>query len=137
MSYATRHAARRALVLESRARQLRARATPSEAAFWAALRKAALPVAFKRQVPLLGHFIADFFAPAAGVVVEVDGGVPEQRRARDARRDEKLRRAGYRVLRLPAELVLRVELIRFPGRVDKHYATSDFSLQASNEVGVS
>jgi hypothetical protein len=30
-----------------------------------------------------------------------------------------------------------VELIRCPGRVDKHYATLDFFSQASNDVGVS
>jgi very-short-patch-repair endonuclease len=40
--------------------------------------------------------------------VEVDGGyhrTAEQRRA-DARRDRRLERAGFQVLRLPAELVL-------------------------------
>jgi very-short-patch-repair endonuclease len=40
--------------------------------------------------------------------VEVDGGYHgEARRLRsDARRDRRLERAGYRVLRLPAQLVL-------------------------------
>jgi very-short-patch-repair endonuclease len=45
------------------------------------------------------------FAPAAGVAVEIDGGYHRFRCAADARRDEALRRAGYRVLRLEAELV--------------------------------
>jgi very-short-patch-repair endonuclease len=40
------------------------------------------------------------------LVVEVDGGWHSRRRRADARRDEKLRRAGYRILRLEAELVL-------------------------------
>jgi len=40
-------------------------------------------------------------------VVEVDGGCHRQRRAADARRDERLRRLGYRVVRVEAELVLR------------------------------
>ena len=55
---------------------------------------------------LLG-FIADFYAPSARLIVEVDGGYHAGRVAADARRDRKLIRAGYRVVRLPAELVMR------------------------------
>jgi very-short-patch-repair endonuclease len=49
-----------------------------------------------------------FAAPARKLIVEVDGGYHgDLRRQRaDARRDKRLQRAGYRVLRLPAELVL-------------------------------
>lgn len=59
----------------------------------------------------------DFFAPAVGLVVEVDGKWHVDRALTDARRDRRLQRAGLRVLRLPAELVLRdieraVELVR-------------------------
>ena len=57
---------------------------------------------------LLGSCIVDFYAPAAKLVVEVDGPYhtePARRRA-DARRDRKLGKAGFRVLRLPASLVL-------------------------------
>jgi len=39
--------------------------------------------------------------------VEVDGGYHERRVRADASRDQKLRRLGYRVARLDAELVLR------------------------------
>lgn len=52
--------------------------------------------------------IMDFLAPSRKLVVEVDGGYHRsaaQRRA-DARKDRRLKRAGYRVLRLSAELVL-------------------------------
>jgi very-short-patch-repair endonuclease len=48
----------------------------------------------------------DFAAPAERVVVEVDGAYHARRRAADARRDRVLRRLGYRVLRLEAQLVL-------------------------------
>jgi very-short-patch-repair endonuclease len=50
----------------------------------------------------------DFLAPARKLVVEVDGGYHGSagRQRADARRDKRLERAGYRVLRLPAELVL-------------------------------
>jgi very-short-patch-repair endonuclease len=45
------------------------------------------------------------------LVVEVDGEYHAPRRSADARRDRVLRRLGYRVLRLEAELVVRdVEL---------------------------
>jgi very-short-patch-repair endonuclease len=66
--------------------------------------RAQLGVWFRRQVPL-GRFVADFVAPAAWLVVEVDGQYHARRRVADARRDRVLRRLGYRVLRLEAELV--------------------------------
>jgi very-short-patch-repair endonuclease len=40
---------------------------------WARLRrKQILGIQFYRQKPI-GHYIADFYAPAAGLIVEVDG----------------------------------------------------------------
>jgi very-short-patch-repair endonuclease len=62
---------------------------------------------FRRQVVLAHCYIADFFATALGLIVEVDGNVHIHRRRADARRDDKLRRLGYHVLRLDAELVMR------------------------------
>jgi len=41
------------------------------------------------------------------LVVEVDGGVHHSSRAADRRRDERLRRLGYRVVRVDAALVTR------------------------------
>jgi len=49
---------------------------------------------------------ADFLAPRANLMVEVDGPCHLQRRTTDSRRDRKLARLGYRVLRLQARLVL-------------------------------
>ena len=94
-------------LLTSRARSMLHAPTPSEDALWQALRGGALGVAFKRQMPLGDRYIADFFAPSVGLVVEVDGGVHRGRRAADRRRDEWLRRHGYRVVRVEAGLVLR------------------------------
>ena len=105
-------------VLEQRARELRARETPSERALWRAIRERQVcGVHFCRQVVVAGRWICDFVAAERQVIVEVDGGYHRQRRAADARRDAGLQRAGYRVLRLDAELVLRdlpaaVELVR-------------------------
>jgi very-short-patch-repair endonuclease len=56
---------------------------------------------------LVNSYIADFFAPSVGLVVEVDGGVHRGSRSADRRRDEKLRRWGYRVVRVDAALVMR------------------------------
>lgn len=97
----------KAFLLTSRAQALRSNCTEPESALWRQLRSSQLGTPFRRQVPVAGRFIADFLAPAARVIVEVDGGYHAERRGADARRDRKLARAGYRVLRLEAELVMR------------------------------
>ena len=91
-------------LLVERARQLRSATTPTEQLLWQALRGGKLGVVFRRQVPI-GRYIADFYAPAARLVVEVDGGWHRSRRAADRRRDEWMRRRGYRVIRLSATFV--------------------------------
>ncbi len=88
------------------ARQLRSHLTDTEQLLWAGLRGGRLGVYFRRRVPI-GRFIVDFLAPSARLVVEVDGGYHASRRTADARRDEKLARLGYRILRIDAELVRR------------------------------
>jgi len=80
--------------------------TASEAALWCLLSGRKLGVAFRRQVPLDGRYVADFFAPSARLVVEVDSASHVGRATSDARRDRILARLGYRVLRLDASLVL-------------------------------
>lgn len=96
----------RSNLLVSRARNMLHAPTASEEALWQALRGGALGVAFKRQVPLGDRYIADFYAPSVRLVVEVDGGVHCGSRVADRRRDEWLRRRGYRVVRVSAAHVL-------------------------------
>jgi very-short-patch-repair endonuclease len=79
--------------------------TESEAALWRLLKGRQLGVSFKRQVPLLGY-IVDFYASQARLVVEVDGGYHAERAALDAKRQRRLERAGYRVVRVASEVVL-------------------------------
>jgi very-short-patch-repair endonuclease len=93
--------------LELQARQHRSCLTDSEARLWSALKARQLGVQFRPEVALGGRFIVDFFASSVGLVVELDGGYHARRRAADASRDRKLRRLGYRVIRLDADLVLR------------------------------
>jgi leucyl-tRNA synthetase len=107
----------RSALLEARAHGMRCSLTRSEALLWARIRGRRLGVVFRRQVPLLGRFIADFLAPAERLVIEVDGGCHGEQARADERRDAVLARAGYRVLRLDAALVMRdvetaVELVR-------------------------
>lgn len=97
---------RRRRLLEARARQHRASLNAPEERLARALAGGRLGVYFRRQV-VLGQYIVDLLAPAIRLVVEIDGRCHELRRRVDARRDEKLRRLGYHVLRVDAALVLR------------------------------
>jgi very-short-patch-repair endonuclease len=98
---------RRQLELEQYAWRNRRSLTDSEARLWEALRGRKLGVQFRRQVPLGERYVVDFAASAARLVVEVDGGCHARRRCADERRDRELGRLGWRVLRLPAALVMR------------------------------
>ena len=91
-------------LLAERAQFMRNNATEEERILWRCVAGKRLGVAFRRQF-VIGRYIVDLVAPAARLVVEVDGGWHSRRVAADAHRDGVLRRLGYRVLRLPAELV--------------------------------
>jgi very-short-patch-repair endonuclease len=93
-------------MLELRAREMRRDPTLTEARLFEAIRGVRLGVSFRRQVPVLERFIVDLLAPEIRLVVEIDGAYHRDRGPADARRDRALARAGYRVLRLDAELVL-------------------------------
>ena len=101
-----RHQLRRQQLLAERAAAMRAAPTASEAALWQAIRAGQLGCEVRRQV-VVGDFIADFVVPARRLAIEVDGSVHGGRRAADARRDRKLAKLGYRVLRLDARLIER------------------------------
>ena len=62
---------------------------------------------FRRQHPM-GRYVLDFYCPAAGLVVEVDGWGHNQgaQPARDEARDAWLRGKGLEVVRLTAAEVL-------------------------------
>jgi len=93
--------------IELFARQQRSSLTESEARLWSGLKARQLGVTFRRQVPVGGQYIADFLAPSLRLIVEVDGAYHARRRGADERRDLKLSRLGYRVVRVSAELVLK------------------------------
>jgi very-short-patch-repair endonuclease len=102
----SRHNLKFQALLAERAHFMRHNLTETEQLLWRQLAGKRLGVAFKRQVPV-DRYVVDFLAPAVKLVVEVDGAGHSLRRTADARRDRVLRRLGYRVLRLDAELVRR------------------------------
>lgn len=95
--------------LKEPSRELRKNMTDAERVLWARLRgKQLRGVQFYRQKPL-GPYIVDFYAHAAGLVIEVDGGQhyePEHAR-RDSERDRYLSEIGLLVMRFSNLHVLR------------------------------
>ncbi len=88
------------------ARGLRRVMSPPEVLLWQRLRGRPGGVKFRRQHPV-GAYVADFYAPDAQVIVEVDGLAHDGRVERDAVRDDWLRGQGFVVVRVAAADVLR------------------------------
>jgi len=79
--------------------QLRSSPTDAEIRLWSRLRRKQRDgFRFRRQQPI-GHYIVDFFCPAAKLVIEVDGGQHAALENDDARRTHWLEARGYRVVR--------------------------------------
>ncbi|MBV8472814.1 MAG: endonuclease domain-containing protein [Hyphomicrobiales bacterium] len=90
------------------ARQQRANAVNAETLIWREVRnRRCLGAKFQRQVPL-GNFIVDFICFERRLIVEIDGPSHQSDAAArsDAGRDAWLEQEGFRVLRLPNDLVI-------------------------------
>jgi type I restriction enzyme, R subunit len=89
--------------LSERARQMRKEETRAEDLVWEMLRnRRTLDLKFRRQVPI-DRYIVDFYCPEIRLIIEVDGEVhnrPEQAKW-DNIRDKRLRKLGYKMLRVP------------------------------------
>ncbi len=95
--------------LKSNARKLRGDMTDTEQLLWGKLRRKQLHgVQFYRQKPI-GPYIVDFYAPAARLVIEIDGSqhLETVTAKRDATRDEYLTKQGLQVLRFDNLQVLK------------------------------
>jgi very-short-patch-repair endonuclease len=90
---------------------MRGEPTRSEGALWARLSGSRLGVGFRRQ-HVIGKYIVDFAAPKARLVVDVDGGYHVGRARKDATRDARLVRAGWRVVRVASEEAVEVAVAR-------------------------
>ena len=100
--------------LKTQARSLRANPTDAELRLWYRLRrKQILGVQFYRQ-KTIGNYIVDFYAPAAKLVVEVDGAhhfILSQAEY-DKQRSEYLEQRGLRVLRFDdRQVLLQIESV--------------------------
>jgi very-short-patch-repair endonuclease len=95
--------------LQDHARHLRASMTDSERRLWERLRRKQLwGIQVYRQKPT-GPYIADFYAPRVGLVIEIDGSqhLEGEHVTQDAQRDAYLQCQGLQVLRFHTTDVLQ------------------------------
>lgn len=86
--------------LRERAEGMRRNPTRAEAALWRNLRRRPGDMFFWTQHVIGSRYIADFYCPAARLVIEVDGDSHADRAAEDRRRDDVMHEYGFRVMRL-------------------------------------
>ena len=100
--------------LKTRSRFLRTNLTDAELRLWYRLRRQQiLGIQFYRQKPI-GNYIVDFYAPAAKLVIEVDGAQHlDLRQAKyDAQRTRYIEEQGLKVLRFDdREVLLQTESV--------------------------
>jgi very-short-patch-repair endonuclease len=89
-----------------RSRELRQEMTPAEKILWNELRGNKLEAHFRRQQVIAG-FIVDFYCHAAGLIVELDGGVHDKQIEEDAQRDKVLKEMGLRIVRIRNDEIVR------------------------------
>ena len=98
-------------IMHFQARQFRRELTPAEQRLWTALRRRQTGHSFRRQ-HAIDHFIADFYCPAAHLIVEVDGVVHDSQAERDEARTQWLEARGYRVMRFSnADVLDRIDAV--------------------------
>ncbi len=109
--------ARRRVLKQERARELRALATESERRLWSLLRRKQVgQLRFRRQQPV-GPYIADFYCSAAKLIIELDGSQhgEDHHIVRDEVRTRWLETSGYRVLRFSNTEFMRDQVMVMDG----------------------
>ena len=91
----------------SNARRLRRAMSLPEVKLWALLRRSPGGVRFRRQHPV-GPYVADFYCPAAKLMIEIDGRFHDNAEAqqKDVARTAYIEQLGLKVLRILASDVL-------------------------------
>jgi len=116
------------LEIRERVRKMRRNPTPPKYTLWQNLKgKKLFGFRFLRQhlivYQVIGqecfYYVADFYCYRARLVIEVDGGIHDDReqRERDCNRDEIIKSLGLRVLRIRNE-----ELFDMPAVLEKIFA---------------
>jgi very-short-patch-repair endonuclease len=72
---------------------------------WRLLSQSRRDLRFRKQ-HAIGPFVADFYCPAAKLVIEIDGATHDDRPKLDAERDAYMASLGLDVVRIPATDVL-------------------------------
>lgn len=90
--------------LKDRARVLRKNSTRAEIRLWSELLRAKQMFGYRflRQRPV-DVYITDFFNKDLKLIIEVDGTSHDSRSASDIKRDRKLKKMGYSILRFTNE----------------------------------
>ena len=97
--------------LKNIARQLRRNETPAEKLLWSRLRRNNLSIPFRRQMPFVFgryHYVADFYCRKYSLIVEVDGGIHDDREIKeiDEFREQIFTDMGYKTIRFTNNEVL-------------------------------
>ncbi|MGA0605440.1 endonuclease domain-containing protein [Phenylobacterium sp. VNQ135] len=95
---------RSSILTSKRAKALRRAMTEPEVMLWSRLKKRLDDGLVFRRQHALGPYILDFFCPAVGLAIEVDGAIHghDAQLIHDQRRDDWLRSQGVTVYRIPA-----------------------------------
>ena len=82
--------------------------SPPEVRLWNRLRRSPCGIGFRRQHPI-GPYSADFYCPAAKLVIEIDGLIHDfvDQAERDQRRNAYMRELGLKTVRIPVSEVMR------------------------------
>ena len=87
------------------ARRLRRQLSLPEMLLWRLLRLNRRELRFRKQ-HAIGPYVADFYCPAAKMVIEIDGATHDLRQDADGTRDAYMRSLGLTVIRISAAEVL-------------------------------
>jgi very-short-patch-repair endonuclease/tRNA A37 threonylcarbamoyladenosine biosynthesis protein TsaE len=90
--------------LKKISKDLRSNQTDAEEVLWECLRDSKLGYKFRRQ-HVVGNFIADFICLPQKLVIEIDGGIHNRLRERDAERTQIFYALGFKVVRFTNEEV--------------------------------
>ena len=87
------------------ARRMRRELSLPEMLLWRSLRVSRRELRFRKQ-HAIGPYVADFYCPAAKMVIEVDGATHDHSQDADRNRDAYMASLGLRVIRIAASDVL-------------------------------
>ena len=87
------------------ARRMRRQLSLPEMLLWRVLRLNRRELRFRKQ-HAIGPCVADFYCPAAKIVIEIDGAMHNERQEADRSRDAYMTSLGLKVIRISAADVL-------------------------------